>query len=315
MIEVVSPGWLAVIVDGGRHGLADVGVPPSSALDGFAFRTLNSLLGNPGGRPALEVMGSDFRLLFREDMGCAITGAKVSAFLDDLPLKPWSAFQAPKGSLLRVREVTEGLRYYVGFTGLMEADEVMGSYTTNIECRFGGYRGRPLMKGDRIGIVEGRPGIEASSAPAGPIPSMAPPHVLRIVPGPEWGSFCDAPAESVNGQGKEPTWFTVSARLNRTGIRLEGDPILFKEKADRSIVSEGVLPGTVQVPGDGMPIIVLYERTIGGYARMGIVAAVDRDRLAHLRPKDPVAFRVIGRDEAERLGRIGSGERPCGLPE
>jgi allophanate hydrolase len=146
---------------------------------------------------------------------------------------------------------------------------------------------------------------------------MAPPHVLRIVPGPEWDFFNDASLRRMGEreQGRTPAPFTVTARLNRTGIRLEGDPILFREKADRSIVSEGVLPGTVQVPGDGMPIIVLYERTIGGYARMGIVAGIDRDRLAHLRPRDPVVFRVIGFDEAERFVRNGTGEYPDGLPQ
>ncbi len=300
MIEIVSPGWLSIIVDRGRHGLADIGVPPSSALDGHALAALNSLLGNEAHYPAVEVMGSDFRILFHEDMGCALTGARVTAFLDDAPIEPWSSFQVRKGNLLKVREVSEGLRYYLGFTGLIEADAPMGSYATNVECRFGGYFGRPFMKGDRLGLVHKRPDVRVGRIDSALIPSMAPPHVLRVVPGPEWGFFSDVSLDRF-GEENPSRWFSVSTRLNRTGIRMEGEPVVFRQSAEKSIISEGVLPGTVQVPGDGMPIIVLYERTIGGYARMGIVAEADRDRLAHLKPKDPVAFRVVTLADAERL--------------
>ena len=95
--------------------------------------------------------------------------------------------------------------------------------------------------------------------------------------------------------------YDVSATINRTGIRLEGRPLQFSAEVDKSIISEGILPGTVQIPGDGLPIIMLYERTIGGYARIARVVRADLDRLAHLKPGDYVLFELIEIDEAERL--------------
>jgi allophanate hydrolase subunit 2 len=99
---------------------------------------------------------------------------------------------------------------------------------------------------------------------------------------------------------KEPGHI-VSSKSNKTGIRLEGEPVDFRKGVDKSIISEGILPGTVQIPGDGLPIITLYERTIGGYARLGTVAKVDQDRLAHLKPGDKVLFEMITMEEAESL--------------
>jgi len=244
-------------------------------------------------------MGNEFSIRLNSEMTCAITGAQVTAYIDDKPITPWVSFTAHKGSTLRVKEVVEGFRYYVGFSGLMEVDRVIGSYSTNLECRFGGFRGRPLIKGDRI-VLKGPKVIGERFVPGEVVPLMEPPHVLRILQGPESHYFTP---ETINRlfEKKEHSWYIVSSKSNRTGIRLEGKPLLFKKGMDKSIISEGILPGTIQIPGDGLPILMLNERTIGGYARLGIVAKVDQDRLAHLKPKDKVLFQLIGIDEAERL--------------
>jgi antagonist of KipI len=193
--------------------------------------------------------------------------------------------------------VVEGFRYYVGFAGGMELPRVMGSFSTNLECRFGGLNGRPLVKGDRIAIAgAGRVGRKA--VPESHIPDMRSPHVLRVLDGPEkdWltgdslDKFCNI---------EKNLWYAVSAKSNRAGIRLEGEPMAFREGAAAGgIVSEGILPGTVQVPPDGRPIIALFERTMGGYARAGVVVSADLDRLAHLKPKDRVLFDRVTPDEA-----------------
>jgi biotin-dependent carboxylase-like uncharacterized protein len=301
MIEVINPAWFSIVVDGGRYGYADVGVPGSSALDQFAYNLLNYLVGNETGAPVLEVMGNEFCVRLDTEMTCAITGAQVTAYIDDKPITPWVSFIAHKGSTLRVKEVLEGFRYYVGFSGLMEADRTIGSYSTNLECRFGGFRGRPLIKGDSIVLKEPKV-IGERSIPEQVFPAMDTPHILRILEGPESHYFTP---ESINRlfEKKEHSWYIVSSKSNRTGIRLEGKPLIFKKGVDKSIISEGILPGTMQIPGDGLPILMLNERTIGGYARLGMVAKVDHDRLAHLKPKDKVFFQLIGIDEAERLWR------------
>lgn len=299
MIEIVNSGWLSLMVDRGRYGFADIGVPPCSALDRYAFDTVNYLVGNSPNTAALEVMGSDFALTVEEDILCAITGARVIALVDEIPVDNWSPFSIRKGGLLRIKEVTEGLRYYVAFSGTPILEKVMGSNTTNIECRFGGFKGRPLMKGDRIGLND--KGVDGSkTVPFENIPVMGPPHVLRVVEGPEMDYFTEESLRRCFTRG-EGEGFTVSSRLNRTGVRLEGTPISFRKGMPKSIISEAIVPGVIQVPGDGLPIIGLYERTIGGYGRIGIVARVDHDLLAHLKPRDKALFTLISLDEAIRL--------------
>jgi biotin-dependent carboxylase-like uncharacterized protein len=299
MIEIINPAWFSIVVDRGRYSYADVGVPGSAALDQFAYNLLNYLVGNETGAPALEVMGNEFSIRLNSEMTCAITGAQVTAYIDDKPITPWVSFTAHKGSTLRVKEVLEGLRYYVGFSGLMEVDRIIGSHSTNLECRFGGFHGRPLIKGDRIVLKEPKI-IGERFVPGEVVPSMEPPHVLRILQGPESHHFTPETIHRLF-EKKEHSWYIVSSKSNRTGIRLEGKPLLFKKGIDKSIISEGILPGTIQIPGDGLPILMLHERTIGGYARLGIVAKVDQDRLAHLKPRDKVLFQLIGIDEAEKL--------------
>jgi antagonist of KipI len=301
MIQVVNPGWLSIVVDGGRFGYGDIGVPSSKALDDLAYAALNYLMACPRQAPVLEVMGSEFSLAFLVDVQCAITGAKVAAYMDDQPVEAWTVLEARKGSTLRVKEVTDGLRYYVGFSGIPASDRVMGSSSTNLECRFGGYRGRPLIKGDLIDIQEIRP-VGPRSIPAALIPAMGPPHILRVIEGPESDFFVpESVKRFYESTGSSP--YTVSTRFNRTGIRLQGRHLVFKKSKDRSIISEGIMPGTVQIPGDGLPIIVLHERTIGGYARLGTIAKVDHYRLAHLKPGDVVQFEGVTVERAETLRR------------
>jgi allophanate hydrolase subunit 2 len=344
MVEVLHPGWLSIIVDNGRFGYADIGVPWSSALDGFAYGTLNLLLGNDPAAPAIEVLGNDFSLRFYEEASFAIAGARVNGLLDGEEITSWKSFRAKKGATLRVTKVMEGFRYYVGVSGMFDLPKVIGSFSTNVECRFGGYNGRPLMKGDVVAMKEGRL-IDEREVPSGQLADLGPPHVLRWIEGPEAGYFRDESIKRLRhtdlhssgdrGGTEEPTqaysgvrrgerrsdnegihmkanWYkedtsagyTVSAKSNRTGIRLEGEPLHFRKKAPKSIVSEALLPGTIQVPGDGMPIISLYERMNGGYARLGVIARVDSDRLAHLKPGDRVHFQRITREEALELSRM-----------
>jgi len=299
MIEIINPGWPSLIVDGGRFGEAAVGVPSSSALDRYACRALQLLLGHAADAPVLEVMGTGFALRFHHAMTCAITGARVKATIDDRPVRPWMSFQADPGSLLRIQEVVEGLRYYIGFSGTMDLERVMNSFTTNLECGFGGYQGRILTAGDRLTFTEICE-VERSAVPGIAIPPMHPPHRLRVVAGPERSFFTDESCNLFMDRDMRVV-YDVSSQTNRTGIRLEGEPLCFRQGVERSIISEGILPGTVQIPGDGRPIIMLYERTIGGYARIALVVRADHDRLAHLKTGDPVLFEMIGIDEACQL--------------
>ena len=158
------------------------------------------------------------------------------------------------------------------------------------------------MKGDIV-TTKNTHTVDEKEVASTHIADLSPPHLLRWIEGPEAGYFRE---ESIRKLCKEDGdgQYVVSVKSNRSGIRLEGEPVHFKKGAHRSIVSEGLVPGTIQVPGDGMPIIALYERMNGGYARVGVVAGVDADRLAHLKPRDRVRFQRITREEALELSQM-----------
>jgi len=301
MIEVIRPAILAIIVDEGRFGHSAIGVPPSSALDRFAVKALNWLTGSDESAAVLEVIGGRFALRFQCDTTFAITGARTVATLDDRTIRPWAAVNAAAGSILKIDRVTEGFRYYIGFSGGLAIEPTMGSRTTNLECRFGGYQGRPLKPGDTL-MPSGPPLADPGMVPEHFIPRFRSPHRLRMVAGPEAHYFSDDSLKRFV-EKRLKTVYTVSVNSNRSGIRLEGEPLIFKDFLDKSIISEGIMPGTVQIPGDGMPIVILSERTIGGYARLAIVARADQDILAHLMPGDDAWLEMIGPEEAEALWR------------
>ena len=177
MIEIIHPGIMSIVVDGGRYGYREVGIPTSPALDLYALSILNHILGNEDNGPAIEVFGEKFSLRFGKDVCCAITGAKVRAVLSGRPLQPWMSFEAKAGETLTVQEVMEGFRYYVGFSGTPVLKKIIGSYTTNLECRFGGYRGRVLQKGDIIDFEDIRM-VDVERIAEESIPRMMPPHTL-----------------------------------------------------------------------------------------------------------------------------------------
>ncbi|HPP42297.1 MAG TPA: biotin-dependent carboxyltransferase family protein [Syntrophorhabdaceae bacterium] len=295
MIEIINPGLQSIVVDNGRYGFADIGVPASSALDGFAYKAVNLLTGHLNSPPVIESIGPMFSLVFHSNMTFAITGAWVDGTIDDRPLTSWQSIKAKKGSILKIKRVLKGFRYYLGFSGIMDLEKIMGSYTTNMECHFGGYGGRPLKKGDTIRFTFIKE-ISEKSMDSDTIPNMDPPHILRVVDGPEEGFFRE---DCIGVFFRER--YKVSPKSNRTGVTLAGPPVEFKEGVEKSIISEGVLPGTIQIPGDGMPVILLHERTVGGYARLGVIARVDQDLLAHLKPGDDVVFKRLSLGEAEQL--------------
>ncbi len=245
VITVRNPGLLSLIVDLGRNGFGAVGVPSSSALSRFACHALYSLL-DLANAPVLEVIRPRFALQFDADVICAIAGAKVKAFLDDTPLRPWASFHAKKGSLLRVMEITEGFRYYIGFAGKVKAEAVMDSYTTNLECRFGGLNGGPLKSGDPLHLEDLRE-PDPNVIPMNLIPPMTSPHILRVMEGPEACSFTVDSRRHFWEKGFHEL-FTVSTHLNRTGIRLEGPPCFSSPKPRKALYPKALSPARFRFP-------------------------------------------------------------------
>ena len=255
-----------IVVDQGRYGQCAIGVPPSSALDRFASAASNWRTGNDNSSPSLEVIGRPV-LRFNVDTACAITGAKVKAFLDDREVEPWTTFRVSKGGTLKVAEVLEGFRYYVSFCGIMMVGvrswAVARPIWNVVSEATGDGRLRPATGSNlpEIGLTDIR------IVPQKYIAGMHPPHTLRVTEGPEAHYFSEDSLKAMFQKHFQKS-YTVSNMSNRAGIRLVGEPLIFRESMEKSIISEGVMPGTIQIPGDGQPIIILYERTVGGYTRV-----------------------------------------------
>jgi KipI family sensor histidine kinase inhibitor len=282
-IEVLEGGLLTSIQDVlGRPGRRRYGVQAAGALDSEAAASANRLAGNSDSAALLEItlLGPALRLSAPARVGLA--GADLGATLDGRPLAPGSS---GIGREIAFGERRNGARAYLAVAGGIAVQAVLGSASTDLRSGFGGFYGRALRQGDRLplGTGYGGPPMTHRATPArvGPI---------RVLPGPHDDRFEEAALDRLC----ETSW-TLSARADRMGYRLDGRPI---ERRDGSeLPSVGLPLGAVQVPPDGLPIVMLADRPVtGGYPVLACVARADIGRLAQLLPGDPVRFTRAGND-------------------
>jgi antagonist of KipI len=304
VIRVLAPGLLTTVQDLGRPGLGALGVPAGGAADAYALRLGNLLLGNEESAAAIEATLDGPELLFEEEALVVLAGAPFEAALDGRDVAPWHVLGVRAGSRLAVGRAVSGARAYVCVRGGIELPPVLGSRSTDVATGFGGFRGRALAAGD---------GLATGSAPAAPrgrrVDAAAagwsgPRRLLRVTPGPQESWF---PPEALAAFLSRS--FRVSASSSRAGVRLEGKALVAPA---RSLVTEGVAAGAVQVPAGGLPIVLLVEHpSTGGYPKIANVISSDLSALAQLRPADEVRFAKVSFDEARRLllsreGRLGN---------
>jgi antagonist of KipI len=292
-VEVVAPGLFTTVQDLGRPGWRAFGMPAAGAADRQALVTANLLAGNPPGAAALELtlQGGTFR--FEAPGYAALAGADLRATLDGAPVRAWSAFPVRTGATLALGGATAGVRAYLALHGGIEVPPLLGSRSTYTRAGVGGHEGRRLRAGDRL------PVRRAGAPPGGPRalgPSMVPryedPLELRVLLGPQDDAFSTHGRETFLGAE-----FRVTDRNDRMGWRLDGPAVEHAGAAD--IVSDAVLPGAVQVPGEGRPIIMGVDaQTTGGYAKIATVIGPDLARLAQARPGATVRFRCVSEEEA-----------------
>jgi len=285
-IKVIRPGMLTTVQDLGRRGMRGTGLTEGGAMDKFALRLANMLVGNESNEPALEITLTGPDLEFSSDALIAVTGAEMDGVTHAHPVK------IVAGERLRISAATRGCRAYLAVAGGLAIKAVLNGSGTDLRAELGGHKGRALRAGDILtsNAVERR--IEAHwklSPRLFPDYSAAP--TVRAMPGAEMEQFDDA------FWGGE---FKVGVNSDRMGYRLEG--CLLKKKTDRELISSAVIPGTVQVPPEGNPIVLMADaQTIGGYPRIAHVAQIDIPLLAQLRPGDHVTFAKIDLEEAQRL--------------
>ena len=294
-IEVLSPGPLTTVQDLGRYGFGSYGVPPSGALDTFALRAANLLAGNDEGEACLEITWGGFGAAILTDLLIVITGGDLQPLLNALPLRMWQAHRVSKGDLLSFKGPKSGCRAYMAVGGGISVDPVLGSRSTNLSSGFGGLEGRALRKGDILSSES--PHLHLARAGgflrSDQIPRFGKEFLLRVLPGPQHEDF---PREET-GRFLSST-YVVTPQSDRTGIRLSGPELHRAEGLPESAISEGAVPGSIQVPGDGQPIILLVETVSGGYRKIVNVISADLPLLGQMKPGDSVRFQECSKEHA-----------------
>ena len=284
VLEVLDGGMFTTVQDLGRYGYQRYGVPVSGAMDTFALRAANLMVGNREGDAGLEMTLAGPHLRFLDETVVAITGADLMPTLDGKPVPMWQPVAVQKGAELQFHGIRDGVRAYLAIAGGVGVPPMLGSRSTYTRAKIGGLEGRALVHGDRIAVSTGMDRVEGRRFPRGAIPRYGHTLRLRVTPGQQYDAFTEQGIETFLSSS-----YTVTPRSDRIGYRLEGSPIEHKTGAD--IVSDGIPLGAVQVTGDGMPIVLLSDRgTTGGYTKIATVISADIMRLAQAAPGDVVTF-------------------------
>ena len=279
--DVVEPGPRTMVQDLGRPGRASIGVAVSGALDRAALRAGNRLVGNREDAAGLEITMGGFGAVARRDLWIALTGGWGPITIGEHDVDPDEAVEWPAGSELHVGPVAHGVRTYLAVRGGVDGPLVAGSRSTDTMAGLGPA---PLRAGDAVATADAASG---PVPPAEPVMAMPPPDEfeLELAPGPRADWFTASARRTLF----DAVW-TIGERADRVGIRLDG-PILSRARASE-LPSEGMLPGAVQVPPDGRPVILLADGPVtGGYPVIAVVVDAALDALAQARPGARLRFR------------------------
>lgn len=298
MIEILSNSALAAIQDGGRHGYYRDGVSRSGAMDGVAMAVGNALLGNDRDAAAIEVPILPFWVRFDVDLDIALTGADCAARLDEVPLQPDWAVRVRAGQVLKLSAPKSGCRAYLCVGGGVDVPPVLGSRSTQLREGFGGHEGRMLRKGDRLAARRTDSLLPEGGVGAMPVAELLPELgqganvTVRVLPAAEYELF--------RGEAHDALWsgdWAVTPQSNRAGYRLAGPQLQLLTPIE--LRSHGVVPGVIQVPPGGQPIIQLADAaTMGGYPKIGTVIEADLWRLAQARSGDRLRFQQVNYEDA-----------------
>lgn len=315
MIEILSNGALNMIQDAGRPSYLGMGVSGGGAMDAPALAMANLLVGNDETAAGIEICIFPFRVKIHQDIWFACTGASATVALGHRRHSSWWARKAQAGDVLAISPPDLGSRVVLAFQGGVDVQPVLGSRATDLKSGFGGLDGRGLRKGDRLPLGSSECGAPhpLGVAPASRIQfaeELASGIVsIRVIAGAEFGEFTDEARQRFVGAD-----YKLTPDCNRQGYRLEGD--LLPMRRPLELLSHGIVPGTVQVPPSGQPIVQMAEaNTIGGYPKIATVIECDLWRLAQLRPGQRIRFKLVDhatgvaahRAHLEELARLRHG--------
>lgn len=300
MLAVSDAGLYATVQDRGRRGVGHLGVRYAGAADELALYAANILVGNEPDAAVLEMtlLGCTFEV--RADCLIGIAGAdmEVEVVEEKRALPVGRSHQLRAGTTVRCGGALDGARTYVALAGGIAAQKAFGSHATDPIAGFGGIDGRPLQPGDILAAPETGIRPERSwplGLPSSGVVREPGPRTLRVVPGPHLEAL-PASVERLLGAA---VW-AVTPRSDRVGIRLEGSAV--PDTGDLELVSVPMLPGAVQLPPNGQPIVLMPDApTVGGYPVAAVLASVDRPISGQLRPGDEVTFEWVSLSEARAL--------------
>lgn len=320
-LEIRSNGALNVVQDLGRAGWLSQGISNAGAMDADALRIANAMAGNDIGCAAIEISLFPFRAHLLDQATLAWTGADSTAAIDGMVHPPWWSTRVRSGQTITIAPPRRGARVYLACSGGIDVPLVMGSRSTDLKGGYGGLQGRGLKRGDLLA---------SGSAPAGDHRSfgvLSPERqsflaeldggvvTLRAIAAAEHDTFTPEAQTAF-----EQTEYTVTSEANRTGYRLDGAPLALRQGLE--LLSHGIVPGTVQVPPNGQPIIQLADaNTCGGYPKIATVIETDLWRVAQAPVGTRLRFVLIDaeattqalqaheREHQRLLGDIARGRR------
>jgi antagonist of KipI len=287
-LEVVHPGVLTTYQDLGRRGFRQLGIPLSGAMDAVALRAANLLAGNEEGEVGLEVTLMGLKMKALSSLLIAVSGGDLNFTINSEYQSPWKNYQLKAGDVIHFRSRRSGFRAYLAVRGGLEAPSFMGS--SSVFQR--GLMGCPLREGDRLEVktAKGKT-VPEFQAPPGQL-LRSDPGSIRVILGPQEDRFSEeVVSHFLNGT------YRIKSQSDRMAYRLEGPKINPRGKAD--IISEPLMPGAIQVPNDGSPIILMMDgQTTGGYAKIANVISADIPILAQKAPGEQVRFEAVDLERA-----------------
>ncbi|WP_233889073.1 biotin-dependent carboxyltransferase family protein [Paraburkholderia flagellata] len=317
MIEVLSSGAANLIQDLGRRGYLDNGLSRGGAMDSLALSVANAMVGNEPSEAGIEISLFPFRFRLVEDLDFAVAGADCPVRVENELVAPWWGRSARGGQTVVIEHPRRGARAYLAIGGGIDVEPVMGSRSTDLKASFGGMEGRGLKRGDTLKRRPGPSVPQRRASGLGVVPKDLPSFwqelsagqvIVRVLEGAEYRLFTASARKSF-----EESDYEITTDANRVGYRLSGSTLPLE--APIELLSHGIVPGTVQVPPSGQPIVQLAEaNTCGGYPKIATVIEADLWKLAQAPVGCRVRFQITDidiavaalREQAQELSRIWS---------
>jgi len=295
-VIVEKGGVLTTIQDSGRFGYEKYGLSTSGPMDWDAFQLANILVGNEPNTSALEITVLGPTLRFDAPAVIAVTGGDLSFAINGQTADRCKAIAVVAGDEVSFGMPISGCRAYMAFAGGLDIPQVLGSCATDPRYKIGGYQGRRLEKGDVLQLkqtVSALPNMAMRRTE--PMRLSDGPRKIRVIMGPQDDRFTEQGVSDF-----QSGIYTVSKDSDRMGYRLQG-PVI-EHTTDGNIISDGIAIGSIQVPSDGQPIIMMADhQTVGGYTKIATVITVDLPLVGQCKAGDQIGFEIISVDEAQSL--------------